>query len=124
MPCRDGHRTALSNRSLMDRNDPSPDRSDGPAILRVLRRVPTWAWALPCGAIAVVYAAVWPSSEASRVGAGARFLLLRWGHAVAWLLFACSFVARSRRTRSSRRIATALVIVGLVTYVAFVAMIA
>jgi len=43
--------------------------------------------------IAVVYSFVWPH-KAALGASGFRFFILRWGHALTWLLLAVNFVLR------------------------------
>lgn len=51
--------------------------------------LPLIVWAVLCLAMAVVWAFVWPSGKIA-AHEGARFLILRWGHALAWLLLAAA----------------------------------
>ncbi len=54
----------------------------------------TWfTWAAIALILAVIYSFVWPKH---RVGVqdGFRYLVLRWAHALTWLLLALSFILR------------------------------
>lgn len=49
--------------------------------------VPLVVWGGLCLALAVVWGIVWPSDRAGPVGAP-RYIILRWFHALVWLLLA------------------------------------
>jgi hypothetical protein len=54
----------------------------------------TWfAWTTIAFLLAVTYYFVWPKHRAGAQG-GFRFLVLRWAHALTWLLLALSFILR------------------------------
>jgi hypothetical protein len=55
--------------------------------------LPWLAWAGIALLIAILYAFVWPH-KAVTMTAGFRFFVLRWGHALTWLLLAINFVLR------------------------------
>jgi hypothetical protein len=57
--------------------------------------VPLLLWGAACLVIAVIFAFVWPSGAGDLVGL--RYLLVRWGHALVWLLLAAFCFARGAR---------------------------
>lgn len=54
---------------------------------------PWLVWAAGALLIAVVFSSVWPH-KAATVQTGFRFFIIRWGHALTWLLLAINFVLR------------------------------
>ncbi|HEY8600239.1 MAG TPA: hypothetical protein VIL85_17510 [Thermomicrobiales bacterium] len=54
--------------------------------------VPLFVWGALCLLIAVIFTLVVP--QQMNVSTGVRFFLLRWGHALVWLLLALLFFAR------------------------------
>ena len=54
--------------------------------------VPLFGWGALCLLIAVIFTLVVP--QQAHASTGVRFLLLRWGHALVWLLLACFCFAR------------------------------
>ena len=55
--------------------------------------LPWFLWAGLALVVAVIYAFVWPH-KALTVATGFRFLIIRWGHALTWLLLTINFVVR------------------------------
>ena len=43
--------------------------------------------------VAVIYSFVWPRKAVTKT-AGFRFFILRWGHALTWILLAINFILR------------------------------
>jgi len=58
-------------------------------MIRGFLNLPWFAWM----AIAIVYSFVWPR-RAVTATADFRFFILRWGHALAWVLIAVNFLLR------------------------------
>lgn len=56
-----------------------------------VRRVPIWVWALPCFALALVY---WPATSVPEP-VTFHYLVLRWFHALAWVVLGVSFLVRA-----------------------------
>jgi hypothetical protein len=50
-------------------------------------------WAALALVVAVIYSFVWPH-KAVTTTTGFRFLVLRWGHALTWILLAVNFLLR------------------------------
>lgn len=83
-------------------------------------RVSAWVWALPCFALAGIYAVVWwPSSAATSDSTSLTYFTLRWGHSVTWVLLALSFLVRSSTPSGSKRIANILAFIALIIYLLF-----
>ena len=71
---------------------------EGSAVEARLLGVPWVVWACVCLALAVLFAFLWPAEQGRAVG-GAAYFVLRWGHALVWLLlsaaaFSAPLVAR------------------------------
>jgi hypothetical protein len=62
-------------------------------MIRGFLALPWFVWAVLALLIAVIYTFIWPQKAVTET-AGFRFLLLRWGHAVTWLLLTINFVVR------------------------------
>ena len=75
----------------------------GKACHRIRRRVsqtPRWLWALPCTALAGLYAVVWPSFGSTSNFTSLTYLILRWGHSATWaLLVVLKNVVRGSKLR-------------------------
>lgn len=52
-----------------------------------------FVWAALALIVAVIYTFVWPQ-KAMATNTGFRFLVIRWGHALTWLLLAIHFALR------------------------------
>lgn len=55
--------------------------------------LPWSLWAAFALVVAVIYSVVWPHKNVT-LNSGFRFFILRWGHALAWLLIAINFLVR------------------------------
>jgi len=55
--------------------------------------IPWFVWATLAILIALVYCFVWPQ-KAVTMSTGFRFFIIRWGHALTWLLLAINFILR------------------------------
>ena len=62
-------------------------------MIRGFLDLPWFVWAALALAIAMVYSFVWPH-KAGAAATGLPFLILRWGHALTWLLLATNFLLR------------------------------
>jgi len=62
-------------------------------MLKGFLNVPWLLWAGLALIIAVIYSFVWPH-KAVTATTGLRFFVLRWGHALTWILLAINFVLR------------------------------
>ena len=62
-------------------------------MIKGFLNLPWFVWAGLALVVAVIYAFVWPQKAAS-VATGFRFFILRWGHALTWILLAVNFLLR------------------------------
>jgi hypothetical protein len=62
-------------------------------MIRGFLNLPWFVWAGLALLVAVVYAYVWPQ-KAAIAASGFRFFILRWGHALTWILLATNFLRR------------------------------
>jgi hypothetical protein len=62
-------------------------------MIRGFLNLPWFVWAGLALLVAVVYAYVWPQ-KAAIAASGFRFFILRWGHALTWILLATNFLLR------------------------------
>ncbi len=75
-----------------------------------------------CLVIAAIYVVVWPrprDAAAARARPAWRHLILRWFHALVWLLLALSCFIRPSRPLGGAATANVLASLALVTYVIF-----
>jgi len=83
--------------------------------------LPWFLWAGLALVIAVIYSFVWPHKAVTEPSAGFRFFILRWGHALTWLLLAINFVLRGIDP-SLNGLASLIALVGGLVYLSFLAM--
>lgn len=62
-------------------------------MIKGFLNLPWFAWAGLALVVAVIYSFVWPQ-KALAVDTGFGFFILRWGHALVWLLLTIQFVLR------------------------------
>jgi hypothetical protein len=62
-------------------------------MIKGFLNLPWFAWAVVALLVAIVYSLVWPKDRVTDPS-GFRFLILRWGHALTWLLITINFVLR------------------------------
>jgi hypothetical protein len=62
-------------------------------MIKGFLNIPWFAWAALALLIAVIYSFLWPH-RALTVSTGFRFLVIRWGHALTWLLISVNFILR------------------------------
>ena len=60
------------------------------ATIKGFFNIPYFAWAVVTLIIAGIFVYIWPLKVASET-AGFRYFVIRWGHALTWLLLAVSF---------------------------------
>lgn len=81
--------------------------------------MPPTAWVVVCLALAVLYVRAWPRRRAVGVTQGFRYLVLRWFHALVWLLLALSVAVRAQSGQTAYVVASAIAIAALLVYVVF-----
>lgn len=62
-------------------------------MIRGFLGLPWFVWAALALLVALIYTFVWPHKVVSE-SAGFRFLVIRWGHPLTWLLLAINFILR------------------------------
>lgn len=62
-------------------------------MIRGFLGLPWFVWAMLALIVATIYTFVWPQKAVTEP-AGFRFLIVRWGHALTWLLLTVNFVLR------------------------------
>ena len=89
-------------------------------MIKGFLNLPWFAWAVIALIIAAVYSFVWPH-KAADLATGFRFFIIRWGHAVVWLLLAINFVLRGI-SPSLNGLANLVAFVGGIFYFLFMVM--
>ena len=82
--------------------------------------LPWCLWAGLALLVAVIYSIVWPK-KAVTATSGARYFIVRWGHALVWMALAINFVLRGLSS-SLDGAANLVAMAGGLMYVAFLAM--
>ncbi len=80
--------------------------------------LPWWVWGVLCLAVALIYTFVWPQSKVMPDVVAWRYFILRWGHALVWVILATSFFVRGAIGGAANLVALA----GLVVYGVFMAL--
>jgi hypothetical protein len=83
---------------------------------------PPLAWAAGCALLALLYYFVWPQKKAEGLAFGLRYVVLRWFHALVWVLLSASLALHALpggAGGSARMIAKLLAVLALPTYAAF-----
>lgn len=62
-------------------------------MIRGFLGLPWFVWAVLALLVALIYTFVWPHKVVNEA-AGLRFLIIRWGHTLTWLLLAINFILR------------------------------
>lgn len=89
-------------------------------MIKGFLNLPWFAWAALALVVAVVYSFVWPQ-KALTSGSDFRFFIIRWGHALTWLLLAINFVLRGI-SPSLNGAANLIALAGAGMYILFIAM--
>ena len=89
-------------------------------MIKGFLNLPWFVWAGLALVIAVIYSFVWPQ-KAVAVPSGFRFLVLRWGHALTWLLLAINFLLRGL-SPSLNGAANLIALAGGLVYLLFMVM--
>ena len=80
--------------------------------------VPLFVWAVLCIALAVVWVVFWPRDRVGGVGS-IRYIVLRWFHALTWLLLGVAALIAGIDSAGNARLAKAVSICSLVVYLIF-----
>jgi hypothetical protein len=62
-------------------------------VIKGFLNLPWFVWAGIALVVAVIYCFVWPHKAVTEL-IGFRFFVLRWGHALVWILLTVNFVLR------------------------------
>jgi len=89
-------------------------------MIKGFLNLPWFVWASLALIVAVIYSFVWPH-KAVTDPAGFRFFILRWGHALTWILLAINFVLRGFSS-SLNGTANLIALTGGLLYVLFIVM--
>jgi len=83
---------------------------------------PPLVWACGCALLAVLYYLVWPRKKAEGLAFGIRYVVLRWFHALVWVLLGTSLALHALpggAGSTARAVAKLLAVLALPTYAAF-----
>jgi hypothetical protein len=89
-------------------------------MIKGFLNLPWFLWAALALIIAGIYSFVWPQ-KAMSMTTGLRFFILRWGHALTWILLAVNFFLRGL-SPSLNGVANLIALVGGLMYVLFMVM--
>jgi hypothetical protein len=81
--------------------------------------VPWFVWGLLCLAVAVIFTVNWPRGRLPGKARGLQYLMLRWFHALVWVLLAVSFFLRSGKVLGGSATANVLALLALGVYLIF-----
>jgi hypothetical protein len=87
-------------------------------MIKGFLNLPWFLWAALALIIAVIYSFVWPGKNVT-LTTGFRFFILRWGHALTWILLAINFLLRGL-SPSLDGIANIIAMVGGLIYLLFI----
>ncbi len=79
--------------------------------------LPAIVWVSLCLAVAVLYFFLWPQQKVTPDTGWLRYLVLRYGHALVWLLLALSFLLRG--SDSGGLAANGVALAALLAYLLF-----
>jgi hypothetical protein len=83
--------------------------------------IPMVIWGGLALIVAVIFTVVWPSNKVPASLGGARYLILRWFHALVWILLALSFFVRESPLFGGTGTANILALAALILYLNFMA---
>ena len=83
-------------------------------MIRGFLELPWFVWVALALVIALIYSIVWPHKTGA-AATGLPFLILRWGHALTWLLLAANFFLRGL-SPSLNQLANFIALVGGIIY--------
>jgi hypothetical protein len=77
-------------------------------------------WGLLCFAVAVIFIVIWPRGKRPGKASALQSLILRWFHALVWVLLAVSFFLRGGMILGGPSTANVLALLALVVYLIFI----
>lgn len=80
--------------------------------------LPLWLWGLVCLGLAAVWVVVYPRPLAAKL-TGWRFIVIRWFHALTWLLLAAAAFLAAFNLLGGAALAQPVALASLAVYVAF-----
>jgi hypothetical protein len=81
--------------------------------------VPCLVWGLLCVAVAVIFTVIWPRGKRPGKESALPSLILRWFHALVWVLLAVSFFLREGKVLGGPSTANVLALLALLVYLIF-----
>lgn len=82
--------------------------------------LPLYVWGLACLALAIVWVIFWPHDRLTTTG-GVQFVILRWFHALTWLLLAIAAFVAYFDLLGGRGSARLIAFAALIVYLIFMA---
>ena len=89
-------------------------------MIKGFLNLPWFLWAVFAFIVAVIYSFVWPHKALTDLS-GFRFFVLRWGHALVWILLTINFLLRGINP-SLNNVANLIALAGCLIYLLFVVM--
>jgi len=89
-------------------------------MIKGFLHLPWFVWAAIALLVAILYSFVWPKERIADLS-GFRFLVLRWGHGITWLLLTINFVLRGIDPKYNET-ANLIAAAGGLTYLLFIVM--
>jgi hypothetical protein len=89
-------------------------------MIKGFLNLPWFLWAVLAFIVAVIYAFLGPPKEVATL-TGFRFFILRWGHALVWILLTVNFVLRGMDP-SLNGLASLFALAGGLIYLLFIVM--
>jgi hypothetical protein len=77
-------------------------------------------WVMVCLALSVLYVRIWPRQKAAGLRRGARYLVLRWFHALVWVLLAIAVGVHAASGNTAYWAASAIALLALAVYIVFI----
>jgi hypothetical protein len=82
--------------------------------------VPWFVWGMLCLVVALIFTLVWPRGKRPGKARALQSLILRWFHALVWVLLAVSFSLRGGMILDGSGTANVLALLALVVYLIFI----
>jgi hypothetical protein len=81
--------------------------------------VPWLVWGLLCFAVAVIFTMIWPRGKRPGKASALQSVILRWFHALVWVLLAVSFFLREGKVLDGSGTANVLALLAFLVYLIF-----